>query len=99
MRVLVLSFRFVFVFGNSRIGVQFRNQLTLCKVKTALQTIVSHYVSLAPALDESHFVIFVFVSWIKGCIPRALCWSIIEIKVCAETYCLRLSSTFSVRKG
>ena len=38
MRMLALNFRFVLVFGNSRVGAQFRNKLTLCNVKIVLQT-------------------------------------------------------------
>ena len=39
--VLALNFRFVLDFDNSRIGVQFCNKLTLCKVNIGLQTILS----------------------------------------------------------
>ena len=38
-------------FGNSRIGVQFRNKLTLCKVNIALQTILSLRLCIAPDHD------------------------------------------------
>ena len=41
MVVLALNFRFVLYFENSRIGVQFCNKLTLCKVNIGLQTILS----------------------------------------------------------
>ena len=53
---LALNFRFVLVFDNSRIKVQFRNKLTFCKVNMALQTILSVRLYVAPAYDQSHFV-------------------------------------------
>ena len=51
MAVLALNFRFVLDFDNSRIGVQFRNKFTLCKVNIALQTILSLRLCIAPAHD------------------------------------------------
>ena len=48
---LALNFRFVLVFDNSRIKVQFRNKLTFCKVNMALQTILSVRLYVAPAYD------------------------------------------------
>ena len=36
MAVLALNFRFVLEFDNSRIGAQFHNKLTLCKINIAL---------------------------------------------------------------
>ena len=49
--VLASNFRFMLDFDNSRIGVQFRNKLTLCKVNIALQTILSSRLCIAPAHD------------------------------------------------
>ena len=40
MRALALNFSFVLVFDKSKIGVQFRNKLTLRKANIALQTIL-----------------------------------------------------------
>ena len=51
MAVLALNFRFVLNFDNSKIGVQFRNKLTLCKVNIALQTILSLRLCIAPDHD------------------------------------------------
>ena len=51
MRMLALNFRFVLVFDNSKIGVQVRNKLTLCKLNIALQTIFSLLLCIAPAHD------------------------------------------------
>ena len=51
MTVLVLNFRFGLDFDNSRIRVQFRNNLTFCKVNIALQTILSLRLCIAPAHD------------------------------------------------
>ena len=44
MAVLALNFRFLLDFDNSKIGVQFGNKFSLCKVSIALQTIYSRYV-------------------------------------------------------
>ena len=49
MLVLDLNFRFVLDFDNSRIGLQFRNKFSLCKVNIALQTILSLRLCIAPA--------------------------------------------------
>ena len=40
MRALAVNLKFMLVFDNSRIGVQFCDKLTLCKVDIALQTIL-----------------------------------------------------------
>ena len=49
--VLVLNFIFVLDFDNSRIGVQFSNKLTLCKLNVVLQTILSLRLCIAPDHD------------------------------------------------
>ena len=51
MAVLVLNFIFVLDFDNSRIGVQFSNKLTLCKLNIVLQTILSLRLCIAPDHD------------------------------------------------
>ena len=51
MAVLVLNFIFVLDFDNSRIGVQFSNKLTLCKLNVVLQTILSLRLCIAPDHD------------------------------------------------
>ena len=51
LQAMVLNFRFVLEFDNSRILVQFRNKLALCKVNIALQTILSLRLCIAPAHD------------------------------------------------
>ena len=51
MRDLALNFRFMLVFDNSRIGVQFHNKLTLCKVNIGLQTVLSLRLCIATAHD------------------------------------------------
>ena len=51
MAVLALNDRFVLDFDNSRIGVQPRNKLTLCKVNIGLQTILSFCLCIAPDHD------------------------------------------------
>ena len=49
--VLVLNFIFVLDFDNSRIGVQFSNKLTLCKLNVVLRTILSLRLCIAPDHD------------------------------------------------
>ena len=51
MAALVLNFIFVLDFDNSRIGVQFSNKLTLCKLNIVLQTILSLRLCIAPDHD------------------------------------------------
>ena len=34
---------------------------------------------ITPAHDYSHFVFFVLISWMKGCIPSILWWSMIKV--------------------
>ena len=51
MAMLALNFRFVLDFDNSRIGVQSRNKLTLCKVNIGLQTMLSLRLYIAPDHD------------------------------------------------
>ena len=48
MAVLALNFRFVLDFDSSRIGVQFCNKLTLCKVNIGLQATLSLHLCTAP---------------------------------------------------
>ena len=49
MRALALNFRFVLVFDNSRIGVQFCHKLTLCKVNIVLETKLLLRLCMVPA--------------------------------------------------
>ena len=51
MQALALNFKFVLVFDNSKIGMQFRNKLTLCIVNIVLQTILLLRLFIAPAHD------------------------------------------------
>ena len=51
MQALALNFKFMLVFDNSKIGMQFRNKLTLCIVNIALQTILLLLLFIAPAHD------------------------------------------------
>ena len=51
MQALALNFWFVLVFDSSRIGVQFRSKLTLCKVNIALQAILLLRLCIASAHD------------------------------------------------
>ena len=51
MQALALNFKFMLVFDNSKIGMQFRNKLTLCIVNIALQTILLLRLFIAPAHD------------------------------------------------
>ena len=50
------SLKFVLDFDNSRIGVQFRNKLTSCKVNIGLQTILSLRLCITPYHDYCYFV-------------------------------------------
>ena len=51
MQALALNFKFVLVFDNSKIGMQFRNKLTLCIINIVLQTILLLRLFIAPAHD------------------------------------------------
>ena len=51
MAVPAQNFKFMLDFDNSRIGVQFRNKLTLWKVNIVLQTVLSLRLCKAPAHD------------------------------------------------
>ena len=51
MAVLALNFRLVLGFDNSRLGVKFRNKLTMCKVNIGLQAILSLRLYIAPDHD------------------------------------------------
>ena len=80
MRTLALNFRFVLVFDNSRIGMQFRNKLNLCKENIALRTILSLRLCIAPA--PIYLLCTLYFCYLdKGCIPSISWWSIIDIKV------------------